>query len=79
MKNINELRNELANVFSDLRSGKIKPQEASEVNNCAGKIISACKVELEYYALRKEIPKIHFLSNEQVMVTKVVDGKKTEG
>lgn len=62
MKNMIDLRTELAQVFDELRSGSIKPKEAAEMNNTAGKIINSVKVELDYYALRKEKPSIPFLS-----------------
>ena len=62
MKNINELRNKLSEVFEDLRNGNLKTAEAAELNNTAGKIINSTKVELEYYVLRKESPNIKFLS-----------------
>ena len=62
MKDINELRENLSKVFSDLRSFEITPKEASELNNCAGKIINSLKVELEYKALKDGIPNIDFLN-----------------
>ena len=61
MKNANELRKHLSEVFDDLRAGTIKPSEASELANIAGKIISSAKVQCEYYSLRKESPEIAFL------------------
>jgi hypothetical protein len=61
MKNANELRKQLADVFSDLRAGAIKHTDASELANLAGKMISSAKVQLEYYALRQEKPRIDFL------------------
>ncbi|VVE82662.1 hypothetical protein [Pandoraea sputorum] len=61
MKNIRDVRAELSKVFDDLKAGRLKPAEASELNNAAGKIINSLKVEIEYYALRKEKPKIDFL------------------
>lgn len=64
MKNINEVREQLSDVFTELKAGTLTPKEASELNNCAGKIINSAKVELEYYALRKEKPEIRFLSNK---------------
>jgi len=51
MKNIDEVRSELSKVFYDLKTGKIQHKEASELNNCAGKIISSAKVELDYQHL----------------------------
>jgi len=61
MKNCDELRDELAAVFSKLQAGEIKPGEAAELANLAGKMISSAKVQVEYYALRKEAPSIKFL------------------
>lgn len=60
--NITALRNELLEVFDGLRSGKIKPPMAKEVNNTAGKIIGSCKVQLEYCKLAQVKPEIPFLS-----------------
>jgi hypothetical protein len=63
MKNAEELREELAQVFAQLRNGTIKPGEAAELSNLAGKMINSAKVQVEYYALRKEAPKIAFLDS----------------
>lgn len=62
MKNVAELRDQLSQVFSDLRSNTVKHTDAAELANIAGKMINSAKVELEYYALRKEHPEIPFLS-----------------
>ena len=64
MKNVTQLRNELADVFDQLNAGLIKPKEAGELTNVAGKMINSAKVQLEYYALRKETPTIDFLKGE---------------
>jgi hypothetical protein len=63
MQNMNELRNELSKVFDGLKDGTIKPNEAAEMSNVAGKMINSTKVQIEYYALRKETPKIAFLES----------------
>jgi hypothetical protein len=63
MKNITDVRAELSKVFVGLKNGSINPSVASELNNSAGKIINSVKIELEYYALRKEKPEIEFLKN----------------
>ena len=68
MKNVTELREQLSQVFADLRSGVVKHADAAELANLAGKMINSAKVQLEYYALTKEIPNIVFLQSE--------DGKK---
>ena len=64
MKSVNQLRNELSEIFDDLRSGAIKTKEAGELANVAGKIINSAKVQLEYYALRKEAPTLKFLNDD---------------
>jgi len=68
VKNAEELRDELAQTFAQLKSGEIKPSEAAELANLAGKMIGSAKVQVEYYALRKEQPRIEWLesSNDRV-------------
>ena len=63
MKNMNEVRDQLAQVFAGLKDGTIKPSEAAELSNVAGKMINSAKVQIEYYALRKEQPIITFLES----------------
>lgn len=65
MKNVNELREQLSQVFADLRNGAVKHSDAAELANLAGKMITSAKVQLEYYALRKEAPTINFLTSEE--------------
>lgn len=64
MKNVTELRNELGALFTQLKSGKIEPKIAKELNNAAGKIINSCKVQLEYQAFKTTAPKIKFLEGQ---------------
>lgn len=63
MKTVTELRDELADVFDQLRTGEIKPKEAGELANVAGKMINSAKIQLEYHALRKSTPSIPFLES----------------
>ncbi len=63
MKNAEELRAELSQTFAQLKAGEIKASEAAELANLAGKMIASAKVQVEYFALRKEAPKIDFLEN----------------
>lgn len=63
MKNCDELRQELALTFEKLKAGEIKPGEAAELANLAGKMIGSAKVQVEYYALRKESPRIEWLES----------------
>ena len=69
MKNCDELRKELAQTFAQLKAGEIKPSEAAELANLAGKMIGSAKVQVEYYALRKEQPRIDWLESPNADVT----------
>jgi hypothetical protein len=61
MKNVSELRDQLSQVFADLRGGTIKHNDASELANIAGKMINSAKVQLDYYAHTQNKNKIPFL------------------
>lgn len=63
MKNIKELVDGLTALFDEIKRGDVDVKLASEMNNTAGKIINAQKVQLEYAALRKVAPSIAFLDN----------------
>lgn len=63
MKNIVELRKELSQVVEDLKAKRIEPKTAKELNNAVGKVIASVKVQLEYAAMRKEKPRIGFLTS----------------
>ena len=69
MKNCDELRTELALTFKKLKAGEIKPGEAAELANLAGKMIGSAKVQVEYYALRKESPRIEWLESPNAKLT----------
>lgn len=64
MKNATDLRAELAVVFESLKGGSINHKDAAELANLAGKMISSAKVQVEYYALRKESPQIDWLTDD---------------
>ena len=64
MNTASELRAELAAVFAQLKAGEIKPSEAAELANLAGKMIASAKVQVEYAALRKDTPTIEFLKDD---------------
>jgi hypothetical protein len=64
MNNIVELTAHLADLYKDLKNGTIDVKVASEMNNTAGKIINAQKVQLEYAALRNAAPNIPFLDGD---------------
>lgn len=69
MRTATELRSALAEVFSDLRAGAIDYKNAKELANLSGKMISSAKVQVEYYALRKELPTIDFLVDDSQRVS----------
>ncbi len=60
-----ELRDELLNVFTDLRNGEIDLHEAAELNNTAGKIINSVKVEAEVFGIIKKIPTTKFITESK--------------
>ena len=64
MKNITELRNNLADLFEQIRTDAIDVKHAAEMNNTAGKIIASLKVELDYAAQRDVKPEIKFLDSK---------------
>lgn len=74
MKNVSELRDNLSQVYAELRSGTIKAKDAAELANIAGKIINSAKVQIEYHALRKDKPNIPFLDTP-VIVTRIASKK----
>lgn len=63
MKTNLQLRDELCDVFDQLRVGALQPAQAKELINAAGKIINTVKLELLYAALRKQVPSIEFLND----------------
>jgi hypothetical protein len=69
MKHISELSTELAALYDGLKNGTIEVKVAAEMNNTAGKIIHAQRVQLEYAALRKEAPDIAFMKTRAKKTT----------
>lgn len=60
----NELRNELASAFRDLKAGKLKAPEAKAMAALAGQMIESAKVQVLYHAARREKPEISFLQDQ---------------
>jgi hypothetical protein len=71
MKHISELSTELSALYEGLKNGTIEVKVAAEMNNTAGKIIHAQRVQLEYAALRKEQPDIAFMRTKAKPKTEV--------
>jgi|TARA_R110000868_G_scaffold196527_3_gene442475 hypothetical protein len=65
MQHISELTKELSELYEGLKTGEIDVKVATEMNNTAGKIINAQRVQLEYAELRKEQPDIEFMSTKK--------------
>jgi hypothetical protein len=65
MKHISELTTELSSLYEGLKNGTVDVKVATEMNNTAGKIINAQRVQLEYADLRKEQPNIEFMSTKK--------------
>jgi len=65
MKHISELTTELSSLDEGLKNGTVDVKVATEMNNTAGKIINAQRVQLEYAELRKEQPDIEFMSTKK--------------
>ena len=71
MKHISELTKELSALYEGLKNGTIETKVATEMNNTAGKIINAQRVQLEYADLRKEQPDIDFMKTKAKPKAKV--------
>jgi hypothetical protein len=65
MKNCKLMRNELSNVFQQLRKGEITVDEAAELANIAGKMIQSAKVQVAYYELLNQPAEIEFLRDDK--------------
>ena len=61
MQNIKELRNGLASNYAKMVAKKMPISTGKELANTAGKILSSCKVELEYNKIMGVKKKIDFL------------------
>lgn len=61
MQNIKELRDTLANNYKEMVKKEMPISTGKELANTAGKILSSCKVELEYNKLMGVKRKIDFL------------------
>jgi hypothetical protein len=71
MNHISDLTTELSALYHSLKDGTIEVKIATEMNNTAGKIINAQRVQLEYADLRKEQPDIDFMKTKPKPKAKV--------
>lgn len=61
VRNIETLRNDLYDVFTEVRSKKLDVKIARELSNISGKIISSVNVELKAAEINKTKADIGFL------------------
>jgi hypothetical protein len=61
MQNIKELRESLSENYTKMKSKKLPIAIGKELANTAGKILTSCKVELEYNKTMGTKKKIDFL------------------
>lgn len=61
MNHLEEITEGLMEVFRGLKSRDLEAKDAVEINNTAGKIISAYKTRIAYAALRGDTPMIEGL------------------
>lgn len=62
MKNIKELQDELNSLYNAVKDDAMPVKKAKTLADIAGKILAASAVQVKYYAMRKEKPRIGFLS-----------------
>jgi len=65
MDNIKVLRDELISTFTKLKAGKIGLNEAKELANVSGKIISSAKLQMEYNKYAQSKKAIKFLDSDE--------------
>jgi hypothetical protein len=61
LETVKDLRNDLINIYSALREGKLELKEAKEFANVSGKIMNSAKLQLDYNIHTKSQGKIKFL------------------
>lgn len=63
INNVTDLRNDLIQVYSELREGKLALKEAKQTALVANTIVATCKVQIGYNELTKSDSKISFLES----------------
>ena len=61
--NVKELRDDLLEVYNELKCDPRRLAQAAELSNTAGKILASVKLELEYATLRGEKPTCEFIGD----------------
>lgn len=62
MRNVREMQDKLSELYDQVKSGEVEIKKADTMTNICGKMIAGAKAQLSYYEMRKEKPKIAFLS-----------------
>lgn len=65
------MRNDLAEVYTGVRCGKLGNDEAKTASNVAGKIIATAKTQMEYNKMVQSKERIPFLETSVVKDEKV--------
>lgn len=61
LPNVQEIQSTLWEQVQSLRNGKTTPANANAVSNAIGKMFTGVKLQMEYYRLTGETPRIPFL------------------
>jgi hypothetical protein len=61
LPNVNEIQSTLWEQVQSLRTGKTTPANANAVSNAIGKMFTGVKLQMEYYRMTGETPRIPFL------------------
>ena len=67
MKNIENLRDDLYEVFDKLSNDEIEPKRATAMSSVAGKMINSSRVQLMYNSAKEvspKMPNIKFLTEK---------------
>jgi len=64
MKNVNELRNELSNVFNQLKSNEIDIQQAKTIVATSNSMLKSAQLEMEHSKMIGSSQTIKFLKTQ---------------
>lgn len=59
--NVVQLRDDLLQVYTNLRNGKMRTDEVKQAANIAGKIMSTAKAQMEYNKMVRSKERIPFM------------------
>ena len=65
METATSVRDEIRDLQRSLKAGRITVSEAKEHGNLIVKMLNSAKIQVEYYALLNETPKIDFLKDDK--------------